>query len=58
MKKVAEIRILSVQRLPLVTLALCDQALGDDAELLAVGQGLPVGVGGSGHKERVDLENS
>ena len=55
MKEVAEIRILSVKRLPLVTLALGDQALGDDAKLLAVSQRLPVGVGGSCHKERVDL---
>lgn len=54
-KEVAEIRILSVKRLPLVTLALGDQALGDDAKLLAVSQRLPVGVGGSCHKERVDL---
>ena len=55
MKEVAEIRILSVKWLPLVTLALGDQALGDDAKLLAVSQRLPVGVGGSCHKERVDL---
>ena len=54
-EKVTEVGILPIQWLPLVALALCDQALRNDAELLAVGQGLPVGVGGRCDKQGVDL---
>ena len=35
--------------------ALLDQSVGDDAELLPVYQGLPVGVGRGGHEKGVDL---
>ena len=50
-EKVAEVWIFSVQRFPLMALALQDQALGDDAELLAVGQRLPVRVRRCCYKE-------
>ena len=38
-------------------LALLDQSLGDDAELLAVDQGLSVGIRRGGHEQGVDLES-
>ena len=52
----AQVGIFSVQRFPLVALTLLDEPLGDDAELLAVDQSLPVGVGRGRHEQGVYLK--
>ena len=51
----ANVGVLPFQRLPLGTVALFQEVLGQDAELFAVHQRLPVGVVGRCYKQRVDL---
>ncbi len=52
----AQAWVLPLQRLALGTLALLEQAAGQDAKLLAVDQSLPVRVGRGGDEQGVNLQ--